>query len=111
VAEAQERTCYVCGVPVTPEQWSATRFLHYVDTGTCHGCGRYICDVLHTRSRDDRIELINESLRGQRYHQLDRYCAACAPVRRVGGIVGAGRVVALITIAAAVALFIVQRAM
>jgi hypothetical protein len=109
VTRVQERACYVCGVPVTPEQWSAARFLHYVDTGTCRGCGRYICDALHTRFRDERVELVNESLRSQRYHRVDRYCDACAPVRRVGGLVGVGRVVAAITAAAALALFIVQR--
>jgi hypothetical protein len=94
---------------VTPEQWSASSFSHYVDSGICRGCGRYVCGGLHTRARDERIELINESMRSQRYHRLDRYCDACAPVRRVGGIVGAGRVVAAVTAAVAIALFVVQR--
>jgi hypothetical protein len=109
VTQLQERACYVCGVPARPEQWSTSRFSHYVDTGTCRGCGRYICGALHTKVRDERVELVHENLRSQRYHWLDRYCEACAPVRRVGGLVGVGRLVAAVTAAAAIALFIVQR--
>ncbi len=109
VTRSSERICYVCGVPVLPDQWSTSSFSHYVDEGKCAGCNRYICDSLHTRLRTERVDLVRDSLRSQRYHIQERYCDVCAPVRSVGGIVGAGRLVAAVAMIAAVALFIWQR--
>jgi hypothetical protein len=104
----EDCVCYVCGVPVRPQQWSTTNFSHYIDVGKCRGCGRYICDNLHTRVRSERVELVNDSLRSQRYHRVDRYCDACAPLRGVGGVVGVGRLAAALTVAATVTFFIIQ---
>jgi hypothetical protein len=109
ITQAQERICYVCAVPVTPEQWSSTSFSHFVDDGKCSGCGRYICDRLHTRLRSERVDLVKDSMRSQRYHIQERYCDACAPVRSVGGLVGAGWLAAGLGVVAAVTLFILQR--
>jgi hypothetical protein len=77
--------------------------------GRCSGCGRYICDALHTRFRSERVELVKDSLRSQRYHRVERYCDACAPLRGVGGVLGMGRLVAALTVATTVAFFIIQR--
>jgi hypothetical protein len=109
ITEAHERICYVCGVLVTPEQWSSTSFSHFVDDGKCSSCGRYICDRLHTRLRSERVGLIKDSMRSQRYHIQERYCDACAPVHSVGGIVGAGWLAAGLGVVAAVTFFILQR--
>ncbi len=106
VTQANQRLCYVCGVSVQPQQWSTTRFAHYIDEGTCRGCGRYICDTLHTRVHEERVELVKDSLRSQRYHHIVRYCDACAPVRRFGGLRGAGRVAAAVVAVVTIALFI-----
>jgi hypothetical protein len=48
-------------------------------------------------------------MRSQRYHFQVRYCDACAPVRSVGGIAGAGRLAAGLSMLTAVIFFILQR--
>jgi hypothetical protein len=63
-------------------------FAHYVDSRKCAGCGRYICPETHTRLRDEIVKIDREGLRGNRYHLTIRYCALCAPVRRLGGLIG-----------------------
>ncbi len=103
-----ERICYICGVPVRPDQWSTSSFSHYVDDGKCTGCRRYICDSLHTRFRTERVDLVKDSMRSQRYHVQERYCDVCAPVRNIGGIVGAGRLAAILVVIVALAFFIVR---
>lgn len=90
-AHRAEYVCYVCGVPVRPQQWSTTSFAHYIDSSACQGCGRYICDDPHTVRCDEEIELVRDGLRSHRYHVTQRYCAVCSPVRRLGGVVGATR--------------------
>lgn len=89
--EAVRFTCYVCGVPSLPQQWSSTTFAHYIDPHTCAGCGRSICDERHTHLRVERVDLAHDSLRSQRYHITDRYCGLCAPFHHVGGLPGAVR--------------------
>lgn len=85
----QQRHCYVCGVPVQPQQWSSTVFAHYIDNGRCAGCHRYVCDDLHTSVRVEDIKLVRVGLQNHRYHITRRYCALCAPLRRAGGLLGA----------------------
>ena len=89
--EAVHFTCYVCGAPALPQQWSTTSFAHYIDPHTCAGCGRYICDERHTRIRVEGVELAHDGMRSQRYHVTRRYCGVCAPFRHVGGLPGAVR--------------------
>lgn len=88
VARSDEFACYRCGVAIVPEQWSTAIFAHYVDPHLCSGCGRFVCDD-HTRRRDEQVRIVQDGLRGHRYHQTARWCDLCAPVRRVGGLVGA----------------------
>ena len=87
--EMGARVCYRCAAPVTPHQWSAEVYAHYVDTQRCAGCGRYVCAQRHTRVLDEFVRLERDGLRSNRYHTTLRYCALCAPVRRLGGLVGA----------------------
>src|SRR5580765_6702532 len=87
--EAIRYSCYICGAPSLPQQWSSTSFAHYIDPHTCAGCGRYICDEHHTRLRIEGVELAHNGLRSQRYHVTRRYCGICAPLRHVGGLRGA----------------------
>ena len=101
--------CYVCGSPVTPVQWSASAYAHYVDTLTCAGCGRQICDTHHTRLRGEVVKVAREGMRTSRYHVTQRYCDVCAPVRRFGGVVGAAWWVAGLTSAGAAAFFLFVR--
>ncbi len=104
-ADAIRYTCYVCGEPALPRQWSATSFAHYIDPHNCAGCGRYICDARHTKIRIEGVQLAHDGLRSQRYHVTRRYCAVCAPFRLHGGLPGAMRwLVGVGGIAAAAAL-------
>lgn len=100
---AQTQVCYVCGTPVYPAQWSLTKTTHYVDQSTCYGCGRYVCDDLHTQSKDEDVVIAREGLRGHRYQYVKRYCDMCSPLRGIGGIKGLTRAIVVIgTIAAGV---------
>jgi hypothetical protein len=83
---AIEQACSICGAQVHPDQWSAAQTSHYIDQGTCHSCGRYICDALHTRLKTEEVVAIREGLRGHRYQYILRYCDVCYPFQGVGGI-------------------------
>ena len=85
---AQMQVCYVCGSQVYPDQWSLSRTSHCIDNFSCNGCGRYICDELHTKRKSDQISVVREGLRGHRYIYTTRYCDLCAPFYRVAGIKG-----------------------
>jgi len=63
---ALTQVCYVCGAQVYPDQWSISKTSHYVDQYTCQGCGRYICDELHTQHKTEEIVITREGLRGHR---------------------------------------------
>ncbi|MBA3823512.1 MAG: hypothetical protein H0X24_06340 [Ktedonobacterales bacterium] len=84
-----EYLCYVCGANVVPEQWSTAVFAHYVDEHKCFGCNRYICDT-HTQRRDEQVKIVQDGLRGHRYHLTARSCELCAPLRPAGGLIGVG---------------------
>jgi hypothetical protein len=100
---AQSQVCYVCGTQVYPDQWSITRTSHYVDQFTCKGCGRYICDDLHTQHKSEDVLISREGLRGHRYQYINRYCDMCSPMRGIGGIRGlTSGIVVLGTIAAGI---------
>ena len=100
---AQSQICYVCGTQVYPDQWSISKTSHFVDQFTCQGCGRYICDELHTNHKEEEIVITREGLRGHRYQYIVRYCDLCSPFHRFGGIKGLARgVVAVGTVAAIV---------
>lgn len=88
---AQTQACYVCGTHVYPDQWSISRTSHYIDEYCCQGCGRYICDELHTQRKSETINIVREGLRGHRYQITNRYCGLCAPFSRVGGLRGLAR--------------------
>lgn len=85
---AQTHVCYVCGTRVNPDQWSLSRSSHRIDTFSCNGCGRYICDEQHTKVKKEQINVVREGLRGHRYQITSRYCELCAPISRIGGIKG-----------------------
>jgi hypothetical protein len=108
IAQADERICYVCGAAVMPQQWSTSIYSHYVDSGRCKGCDRYVCELNHTALRDDAVEIVRDGLRSHRYHVTYRYCGVCAPVRHFGGLVGAVRLLAVVLVVAGVAFFAVQ---
>lgn len=109
VHHADRYICYVCGTAVLPQQWSTALFAHYVDAQRCAGCGRFVCDARHTHWRADGLRIMRDGLRTNRYHVTLRYCAVCAPVRRLGGLVGASWwAVGLATVGAA-AFFLFQR--
>lgn len=108
-AESARLLCYVCGTPVLPAQWSASPYAHYVDAQQCAGCGRPICDTRHTRVRGELVQVARDGLRSSRYHVTQRYCHVCAPVRRVGGIVGAAWWAAGLGCAAAAVAFLFIR--
>lgn len=98
---AQTQVCYVCGTQVYPDQWSLSRTSHYIDNFRCAGCGRYICDELHTKRKTENINIIREGLRGHRYQNTIRYCDLCSPLHRFAGIRGvAGWLVVAGTVAA-----------
>jgi hypothetical protein len=73
---------------VVPEQWSTAIFAHHTDSHACSGCNRYICDT-HTRRTDEHVQIVQDGLRSHRYHVTTRLCGLCAPLRSVGGLVGA----------------------
>jgi len=83
---AQAQVCYVCGAQVYPDQWSVSKTSHFVDEYTCHGCGHYVCDDLHTQRKTEEVVILREGLRGHRYQYIIRYCDLCAPVGNIGGI-------------------------
>ena len=60
---AQTQVCYVCGRQVYPDQWSLSRTSHYIDEFRCNGCGRHVCDEMHTRRKTENISIIREGLR------------------------------------------------
>lgn len=100
---AQLQVCYVCGNQVYPDQWSISKTSHFVDPALCKGCGRYVCNELHTKHKTEDVVVVREGMRGHRYQYINRYCDLCAPLYRIGGMKGTMRVlVALGTIAAAV---------
>jgi len=90
---AQMQVCYVCGTQVYPDQWSLSKTSHVVDQFTCQGCGRYVCDELHTQHKVENVVIEREGLRGHRYQYTNRYCDLCSPVYRAGGIKGIARIV------------------
>ncbi len=99
----QTQVCYVCNAQTYPDQWSTSRTSHYIDQYECKGCGRHICDELHTQRKVDEVIIVREGLRGHRYQYTTRYCDLCAPIYRLGGIQGLTRwLVVLGTIAAMV---------
>jgi hypothetical protein len=85
---ALTQVCYACGIQVYPDQWSLSRTSHYIDNYMCTGCGRHICDDLHTQRKYERISIVRDGMRGHRYQHITRYCGVCAPVYRIGGIKG-----------------------
>jgi hypothetical protein len=89
---AQTQICYICGTQVYPDQWSLSKTSHYVDQFSCKGCGRYVCDELHTQHKSEEVVITREGLRGHRYQYTMRYCDLCAPFHWLGGIVGLARV-------------------
>lgn len=100
-----DMTCYICGAPAIPRQWSAEVFAHYIDLSQCAGCHRPICDGEHTRVTGEDLVLSRDGMRSHRYHYTRRYCPACAPVRSLGGLLGLSRLaigVAGVAIAAAI---------
>src|SRR6266567_2489667 len=56
----QTQVCYVCGAQVYPDQWSISRTTHFIDPYTCKGCGRYVCDELHTRRKHEDVTVVRE---------------------------------------------------
>lgn len=108
VQHAADYACYVCGSPVVPQQWSTAVFAHYIDSYRCAGCLRFICDNQHTRVRDESVEIARDGLRSHRYHITVRYCDACAPLQRIGGLRGVARVAVVLLGIAALAFFVLQ---
>lgn len=103
-----EYVCYVCGVPVQPQQWSTAVFAHYIDSCMCTGCHRYVCDEQHTRLKTEGVELVRDGLRSSRYHTTRRYCAICAPLRGIGGLRGASWWATAVCAAGAAAFFLLH---
>jgi hypothetical protein len=104
---AQTQVCYICGIQVYPDQWSLSRTSHYIDNYVCRGCGRHICDEQHTQRKAERIVVVRDGMRGHRYQYITRYCDACAPLYKLGGIKGLTRgLVVAGTIVAAVFFFL-----
>jgi hypothetical protein len=83
---SHEQVCYVCGTQVYPDQWSVSQTFHYIDQTRCNGCGRHICDDLHTQSKSEDVVIMHEGLRGHRYQYIIRYCDLCHPFWGIGGI-------------------------
>ena len=88
---AQTQVCYICGAQVYPDQWSLSRTSHYIDEYRCQGCGRHICDELHTQRKAEHVHVVREGLRGHRYQETTRYCNLCSPLYRIGGLKGLAR--------------------
>ncbi len=104
---AQMQVCYVCGTQVYPDQWSLSRTSHFIDNFTCKGCGRYVCDELHTQRKTEDVVIAREGLRGHRYQHINRYCDLCSPLHRIGGIKGITSVVVVVgTIAATIFFYV-----
>lgn len=108
-AHGGEYVCYVCGAQVQPQQWSTAVFAHYIDSCMCAGCHRYICDERHTRRKTENVQLVRDGLRSSRYHTTRRYCALCSPMRGLGGLLGASRLLAGIGAAGLAAFFLLHR--
>ncbi|MGH2515174.1 MAG: hypothetical protein ACRDHP_05915 [Ktedonobacterales bacterium] len=106
---ADDYRCYVCGAPVRPQQWSTAVFAHYIDSSRCAGCHRYVCDTEHTRYRTESVYLARDGLRSHRYHTMRRYCSLCSPLRRLGGLLGASRVLVAFGVVAATAFIVLHR--
>ncbi len=102
---AQTQVCYVCGTQVYPDQWSLSKTSHFVDQFICRGCGRYVCDELHTQRKTDEVAITREGLRGHRYQYTNRYCDLCAPLYRIGGLKGLATAITVVGTIAAGALF------
>jgi hypothetical protein len=83
---SHEQACYACGAQVYPDQWSVSQISHYIDQAKCNGCGRYICDDLHTQSKSEEVVIVHQGLRGYRYQYIIRYCDLCHSLRGIGGI-------------------------
>jgi hypothetical protein len=109
IQRARTTVCYVCGSPLRPQQWSTSVFAHYIDSCTCAGCRRYICDEQHTQMREERVELVMDGVRSHRYYVTRRYCELCYPLRVVGGLIGAGWVASALSIAAIAALVFIHQ--
>jgi hypothetical protein len=105
---AHTQVCYVCSAQVYPDQWSISRTSHYVDQCRCKGCGRFICDELHTQRKIDDVFIVREGLRGHRYQYVTRYCDICSPIYRIGGINGLARWIVVIGTAAVTIFFYLQ---
>lgn len=105
---AQTQVCYVCGTQVYPDQWSNSRTSHFIDPFICKGCGRYVCDELHTQRRIDDVVVAREGMRGHRYQYTVRYCDLCSPLYRVGGLKGLARWVVVAGTVFAVVLFYIH---
>lgn len=84
------RTCYICGAPARPQQWSSEIYAHYVDPHTCMGCHRAVCDEAHTAVLEETVFVRRDGVRGHRYHMMKRYCPVCSRLRLLGGLIGAG---------------------
>lgn len=108
-AHAPVSVCYVCGSAVRPQQWSATQYAHYIDSYTCYGCRRLICDERHTALRYETLQLHVDSVRSHRYHVTRRYCGVCSPLRRIGGLIGAGWLGAALALASVVGALVILR--
>lgn len=94
--QAQTQVCYVCSTQVYPDQWSTSPTAHFIDQSRCKGCGRHVCDELHTQRKVDDVHIAREGLRGHRYQYISRYCDLCSPLYRLGGIKGLGRWIVVI---------------
>lgn len=105
---AQIQVCYVCGTQVYPDQWSNSRTSHFIDPFTCKGCGRYVCDELHTQRRIDDVVVMREGMRGHRYQYTTRYCDLCSPFYRVGGLKGLARWIVVAGTVFAIVLFYIH---
>ena len=102
---AQTQVCYVCNAQTYPDQWSTSRTSHFIDQYRCIGCGRNICDELHTQRKIEDVYIVREGLRGHRYQYTTRYCDLCAPIYRLGGIRGLGLWIAALGTALATIFF------
>lgn len=102
---AQTQVCYVCGIQVYPDQWSLSKTVHYVDQYVCSGCGRHICDELHTQHKSENVVVVRDGLRGHRYQHIVRYCDLCSPFHSIGGIRGLTRLIIAVGTVAAIVLF------
>ncbi|WP_220192539.1 hypothetical protein [Ktedonospora formicarum] len=105
---AHTQVCYVCGTQVYPDQWSISKTSHFVDHFKCNGCGRHVCDELHTRRKSEDVHIVREGMRGHRYQYTNRYCQLCSPLHRVGGIRGVASTITIVGTVAAIILFYIK---